>query len=127
MPEDQKIILETMKQGFDAVNHTVTQRFNEIEENFNKRFNNLEGRFDTLEGRFDKLEFRVDTQDDRLGKFEDRFDRLEIRHDKLDDHLKTLTVTLTKAATDIDWIKRIGLGIGGTILLYILKQVFFSG
>ena len=51
MTEDQKIILETMKQGFDVVNHTVTQRFNEIEENFDKRFNNLGGRFDTLEGR----------------------------------------------------------------------------
>ncbi len=87
----------------------MTTRFEKLEED-------IDARFDKVDERFEKLEEDIDA----------RFDKVNDRFEKFHELLRELTVSLAKTNTEVEWIKRIGLGIGGSILIYIVKQIFFG-
>ena len=48
------------------------------------------------------------------------------RFDKLHEEILKLALTIERLSTEVEWMKRIVLGIGGAILLYIIKTIFFG-
>ena len=68
-----------------------------------------------------------------LAPYEKRFDKIDARFDKTDkrfeqihEEILKLALTVERLSTEVEWMKRIVLGIGGAILLYIVKTIFFG-
>ena len=66
-----------------------------------------------------------------LAPYEKRFDKIDARFDKIDERFEQiheeilkLALTIERLSTEVEWMKRIVLGIGGAILLYIIKTIF---
>ena len=74
------------------------------------------------EKRFDKIDARFDKTDENVKDVEGRIDA---RFDKIHEEILKLALTIERLSTEVEWMKRIVLGIGGGILLYIIKTIFF--
>ena len=75
------------------------------------------------EKRFDKVDARFDKTDENIKDVEVRMNE---RFDKLHEEIRQLAVTVERLSTEVEWMKRIVLGIGGAILLFIIKTIFFG-
>lgn len=62
----------------------------------------------------------------RFDKVDARFEKMDERFDKLHEEIRQLAVTVERLSTEVEWMKRIVLGIGGAILLFIIKTIFFG-
>ena len=71
------------------------------------------------EKRFDKI-------DDEFKKVDARFDKTDKRFEQIHEEILKLALTIERLSTEVEWMKRIVLGIGGAILLYIVKTIFFG-
>ncbi len=71
-------------------------------------------------------EKRFDKVDAEFNKVDARFDKTDNRFDQVQKEIRTLAVTIERLSTEVEWMKRIVLGIGGAILLYIIKTIFFG-
>ena len=61
----------------------------------------------------------------RFDKIDARFDKIDERFEQLHEEILKLALTVERLSTEVEWMKRIVLGIGGGILLYIIKTIFF--
>ncbi len=61
----------------------------------------------------------------RFDKIDARFDKIDARFEQLHEDILKLALTVERLSTEVEWMKRIVLGIGGGILLYIIKMIFF--
>ena len=61
----------------------------------------------------------------RFDKIDARFDKIDARFEQLHEDILKLALTVERLSTEVEWMKRIVLGIGGGILLYIIKTIFF--
>jgi len=82
-----------------------------------------EKRFDKVDTEFNKVDSRFDKTDENIKDVEVRMNE---RFDKLHEEILKLAVTIERLSTEVEWMKRIVLGIGGAILLYIVKTIFFG-
>lgn len=60
-----------------------------------------------------------------LAPYEKRFDKIDARFEQIHEEILKLALTVERLSTEVEWMKRIVLGIGGGILLYIIKTIFF--
>ena len=81
-----------------------------------------EQRFDKIDARFDKTDENVK---DVEGRIDARFDKIDERFEQIHEEILKLALTIERLSTEVEWMKRIVLGIGGGILLYIIKTIFF--
>lgn len=81
-----------------------------------------EKRFDKIDARFDKTDENVK---DVEGRIDARFDKTDERFEQIHEEILKLALTIERLSTEVEWMKRIVLGIGGAILLYIVKTIFF--
>lgn len=82
-----------------------------------------EKRFDKVDAEFNKVDARFDKTDENIKDVEVQMNE---RFDKLHEEIRQLAVTVERLSTEVEWMKRIVLGIGGAILLYIIKTIFFG-
>lgn len=61
----------------------------------------------------------------RFDKIDARFDKIDSRFEQIHEDILKLALTVERLSTEVEWMKRIVLGIGGGILLYIIKTIFF--
>lgn len=61
----------------------------------------------------------------RFDKIDARFDKIDARFEQIHEEILKLALTIERLSTEVEWMKRIVLGIGGGILLYIIKTIFF--
>ena len=61
----------------------------------------------------------------RFDKIDARFDKIDARFEQIHEEILKLALTVERLSTEVEWMKRIVLGIGGGILLYIIKTIFF--
>lgn len=101
---------------------------------YEKRFDKVDAEFNKVDARFDKTDESIK---DVEGQVDARFDktdenikdvevRMNERFDKLHEEILKLALTIERLSTEVEWMKRIVLGIGGAILLYIIKTIFFG-
>ena len=70
-----------------------------------------------------QVDARFDKTDENIKDVEVRMNE---RFDKLHEEILKLALTIERLSTEVEWMKRIVLGIGGAILLYIIKTIFFG-
>ena len=78
--------------------------------------------FDKIDARFDKTDENIKDVEERIDA---RFDKMDKRFEQIHEEILKLALTVERLSTEVEWMKRIVLGIGGGILLYIIKTIFF--